>query len=104
MLGLIRTQQTRIETLEGRVAHWKDRHTEAEGTLKVVRARVQSLIEETDNLRLELSARPTVKALREKEIECGELEARLRDVIVMRNESAELAGMKKHMVSICNSR
>ena len=97
MFEVIQGQKARIELLESRLARWKDRHIEVEALATQLRAKLHLSKEQNDNLQLELSARPTVKALRDKERDCRALEARLHDIVVMRKESAELEGLRKHM-------
>jgi hypothetical protein len=97
MYQAICDQKARLAVLEGRCARWKVRHLEAEGLAAALRAKLQLAKEAADNLQLELAARPTVQALRAQEQACRELEERLRDVVVMRRESDELRGLRKHM-------
>ena len=73
------------------------RHLEAEGLAAALRSKLHLAKEAADNLKLELAARPTVQALRAQEQACRDLELRLRDVVVMRRESDELRGLRKHM-------
>lgn len=54
-------------------------------------------VQEIENLRLELSSRPTIKQWSEKERALREAENKLRDIIVMRKESAELEAARKHV-------
>lgn len=56
-----------------------------------------SINQETDNLRIELSSRPSAKQWMQKQSELVESESKLRDLIVMRREKAELQGERKHM-------
>ena len=97
MFEVLQGQKARIELLESRLARWKDRHTEVEALATQLRAKLHLSKEQNDNLQLELSARPTVKAMRDKERDCRALESRLHDIVVMRKESAELEGLRKHM-------
>ena len=52
-----------------------------------------------DNLRIELTSRPSVKQWHQQQLETREAEEKLHDLIVMRRESAELHGQRKHMSS-----
>ena len=52
-----------------------------------------------DNLRIELTSRPSVKQWHQKQAEAREAEDKLHDLIVMRKESSELQSQRKHMSS-----
>ena len=48
-----------------------------------------------NNLRLELDARPSAKQWAQKQREIKELEDKLHDAVMMRNETAEIESWKK---------
>ena len=78
------------ETLKG---HYDDQ-VELNGKLQ---QEMHELRDENDNLKLELESRPTVRKLKQKELEIENLESKLQDLIMLRGESAEISSWRKHL-------
>lgn len=55
------------------------------------------MYDEIENLRLELDARPSSKQWAQKQREIKELEDKLHDAFMMRNETAEIESWRKHL-------
>jgi len=97
MYDKIKDQQRTIDQQSHRMDLLSNQISDGEELMKTYRHRTSELQNEIENLRLEVEARPPLKAWNAKVKEVEELEGKLHDVIMMRKESAELEGWKKHV-------
>ena len=90
-------QFKRIEYLNHRIELLGVECMDKEETIAGQRKRIAEMYEEMENLRLELDARPTCKQWAQNLRELKELEEKLHDTIMLRNESAEIESWRKHL-------
>ncbi len=97
MYDKILQQQGAIEQLlrQGELAQVRQEQSDAD--VAHLRAKLGQLREESDNLRLEMEARPSVKQWTQTQRELRDLEDKLGDLTVMRGDSAEIAMWRKHL-------
>ena len=94
---MVEDQFRRIEFLSHRVEVLQVQSSEKEEMLDQQKHRIHEMQDEIDNLRLELDARPSAKQWAQKQREIKELEDKLHDAVMMRNETAEIESWKKHL-------
>lgn len=90
----LKTRQEELTSHYERLKGQYDDQIELNGRLQ---QEMQEVRDESDNLKLELESRPTVKRLKQKELEVESLEAKLHDLIMLRGESAEISSWRKHL-------
>ncbi len=97
MFSKLQAQRHRINQLELREDRWLKQEEEQETCMQHLRMRGEELKEEIENLRLELSNRPTMRQWNQKLRENQDLEDKLHDLVMMRGETAEIAAWRKHL-------
>ena len=94
---MVEDQFRRIEFLSHRVEVLQVQSSEKEELLDQQKHQILEMQDEIENLRLELDARPSSKQWAQKQREMKELEDKLHDAVMMRNETAEIESWKKHL-------
>ena len=93
----IKDQSLQIKQLSHKLEVEYSKYREAEDNIRVLKDRAQDMRNEIDNLRIELDSRPSVPQWNQKLKEVRELESKLHDVVVLRQESKEILSWKKHL-------
>ena len=94
---MVEDQFRRIEYLSHRVDVLQVESSEKEELLDQQKRQIHEMQDEVENLRLELDARPSSKQWAQKQREMKELEEKLHDAVLMRNETAEIESWRKHL-------
>jgi hypothetical protein len=97
MYNKIKSQARIIDQMAHRTEELTSQIANGEEATETYRTRLRELSDETENLRIELDARPSMKVWNKKCVEVKELESKLHDVVMMRGESSELMAWKKHL-------
>ncbi|CAE7724511.1 unnamed protein product, partial [Symbiodinium microadriaticum] len=90
-------QSTRIQQLVHQLEMEKQASQERKEDVTVMRARAADMRQEIENLRIELDARPSMPDWTAKVKEVAELESKLHNVVMMRDEAAELTAWRSHL-------
>ena len=90
-------QSSRIQQLVHQLEMERQQSLERKEDVTLMRTRAAEMRQEIDNLRLELDARPSMSAWTAKVKEVAELESKLHNVVMMRDEASELTAWKSHL-------
>ena len=93
----LQDQSTRIQQLVHQLEMERSASQERKEDVTVMRARATEMRQEIENLRIELDARPTMPQWTAKVKEVNELESKLHNVVMMRDEAKELEAWKSHL-------
>jgi hypothetical protein len=93
----LQDQSSRIQQLVHQLEMEKRTSQERKEDVAVMRSRAKEMQSEIENLRMELDARPSMTQWAAKVKEVGELESKLHNVVMMRDEAAELASWRSHL-------
>lgn len=90
-------QRTTIDQLTTRCNNYKVQQNNAESIIEQLRQKNGIKDDELENLKLELNARPTVRQWKNKIAEFEEMEGKVHDLVMMRGNTAEINGWRKHL-------
>lgn len=93
----LQDQSSRIQQLVHQLEMEKRTSLERKEDISVMRTRAKEMQSEIENLRIELDARPSMTQWTAKVKEVAELESKLHNVVMMRDEAAELASWRNHL-------
>jgi hypothetical protein len=93
----LRDKSNRIALLVHQLEQERRTNKQLTSDNSVLKDRVAEMRDAIDNLRIELDSRPTVHQWTQKVSEVSELENQLHNMIVMRDDAAELSSWKKHL-------
>ena len=96
-LSKIEHLKSRQEELTSHYQNLKNQFDEQVDLNQKLQQEMKEYSDENENLKLELESRPTAKKLKQKELEIENLESKLHDLIMLRGETAEIEGWRKHL-------
>jgi hypothetical protein len=97
MYSKVSDQRITIDQLSTRCNNYKVQQNNAEILIEQLREKNGVNYAELENLKLELNARPTVKQWKIKIAEFEEMEGKVHDLVMMRGNTAEINGWRKHL-------